>query len=340
MEPAEKRRSIGKRWRPMLHLLFLAAIVILAVRFIDFAVVWRRLYEAEPLAVAGILALATLDRFLMAAKWVQLLRAVNVTTPFRFILNAYYQSAFVSYIPPTAVGGDVLRTYLVAKRSKQVDEVLATVIMEKILAVLSASLLGLLGLSLVLGSMQRSHGLYLSLVVLGGTVLGFAAFGASLYEPVYRRCFSLVERVLPARLHQFLLQLHKPYLVFRKHGSVLAWNLVLTVLEHVVQFGMMFLAGLALGITLEPLFFLAVIALVLFIRRLSIYLEGWGFAEAITVLLFTLVAVDQNMALSISLLVQGITLLAALPGAGLLLQSACGVKRSEREQMQRELERV
>jgi len=64
--------------------------------------------------------------------------------------------------------------------------------------------------------------------------------------------------------------------------------------------------------------FLALMALVTFVRRLSAYLDSWGLSETLSVTVFRLGGIEPSMALAISLLRHAAINFASLPGGFLL----------------------
>ena len=310
-------------WRAV-HAAVLLVIAWLAWRFIDFRQVWQLLSSAALLPVAVIVLLATVDRLLMAVKWRQLLRAVDVDASLPMVISTYYQASVVSYIPLMVVGSDVLRGFLVVRRYGRAESVLATMFLEKVLGVLSSCVIGVLGLTIVLGGVGREHGATLAVLAIGTLVVSLALFGLTLLGAVHRLVIRLARWLLPAKWSGRVASGYDAYLSFRRRPALLAGNVALTVTEHIVQMLMLFFAGRALGVTMPLLLFLAAIGLVLMVRRVAIYLEGWGFAETISVVLFGVVGLDPSTALSISLLANGLSMLAVLPGLILLLRGPLG----------------
>lgn len=321
--------STRNRWLRLFKILAPLLLVALAVVFIDFRQVGGLLLSADRRIFALLLLAATLDRVLMALRWFLLLRAAEIRVPFRTVLSYYYQGSVVSFIPPSALGGDLFRAWLVTSRHDQkTSSVLATIAMEKVLATLSASFLGIAGLGVLLGSLDSGLSTYVSGVVVAGTLLIFAAFAASLYRPFYRRAYRLVRGAVPPRLRTSLERFHAAYILINRKRWLLVLNFATTIAEHLLQFLIMYFAGRALGVDLPGLIFMAAIALILFARRASIYLDAWGVSEAVSILLFRTVAIHQDMALSISLLVHVVHMAATVPaGLILLLRSGEGVGR-------------
>jgi len=164
----DAQSSRGKRplWRRLFNLTVLASLVVLAVRYVDFAQVWDLIVSADWRYVLLVLALATTSRFLMAWKWHRLLTAAEVPAGFEKALGAYYRSSMVSQVPFMVIGADLLRIHWIGGSLGKRAVVAATVVMEKALGLISAFFLGTLGLSLILAS-HRAEEQNVTLVVVG-----------------------------------------------------------------------------------------------------------------------------------------------------------------------------
>jgi len=315
----------GKRplWRRLLDLAILVGVVVLAIRYVDFGQVLQLILSADWRYVLVVLALATASRFLMAWKWHRLLKAAEVAVDFGRALGAYYRSSMVSQVPFMVIGADLLRIHWIGSSIGKRTVVAATVVMEKALGLVSAFLLGTLGLSFLL-VVRRTGQQDASLAVVGliGLVASLLLLFLSLLEGLHLRFLKVVERLAPRRLGSILERLSTAYrLVARKPWTVVR-VLALTILEHVVQFSMLYFSGRAIGIELELPVFLAGISVATMMRRVAIYIEGWGLAQAASVLVFTLLGLTVEQSLSLSLLSDAITIVGSLPGLVLLARDA------------------
>jgi uncharacterized membrane protein YbhN (UPF0104 family) len=319
----ERKRPL---WRRLFNLVILTAVVALAVRYVDFSQVWSLIVSADWRYLLVVLALATTSRFLMAWKWQRLLTAARVRVGFGRTLGAYYRSSMVSQIPFMVIGADLLRIHWVGSGLGKRAVVAATVVMEKALGLISAFFLGTLGLSIILAA-RRAGEQDASLAVVGllGLVASLLLLFLSLQEGLHVRLLRGVEKFAPERLGDILQRLSTGYrLVGGERWTVLRVQ-TLTLLEHVVQFLMLYFSGRAIGVDLELPLFLAGISVAAMMRRVAIYIEGWGLAQAASVLVFTLLGLTVEQALTLSLLSDAMAIVASLPGFLLLARDAVAV---------------
>ena len=100
--------------------------------------------------IALVLVLLTCDRVLMALKWRLLLNIGGARLSPLTVIRIYYQGWLVGAFLPTHLGGDLLRAHLVAHRTGVVHPVFASVVMEKVIGLISAANWAIVG-GVVLG---------------------------------------------------------------------------------------------------------------------------------------------------------------------------------------------
>ena len=297
----------------------LGAVIALALAFVDFSNVWRMLLSVRPFHLVLMLLLATASRLLMSWKWLLLLRATGVEVPFSSTVKAYYQSSVISYIPFLVLGADLFRIHDVSREKGEAPAVIASVVMEKAQGLISAFLLGTIGLIITVSVHSAEQALLLGAVSVGGLVASVVLLVISLRDGVHRHGLRVIQRWLPDRLRRGFEQFSQAFRSMRGQYRVLGKTLALAILEHIVQFLVLFVAGRAIGVVQPAVLFLAAISLTMVARRLAIYVEGWGLAQAVSVFLFSVLGIGVDQALALSLLADAVAAVASLPGAILLL---------------------
>ena len=131
-----------------------------------------------------------------------------------------------------------------------------------------------------------------------------------------------------AELFAILRRSSASLLAYRSHPGRLGINLLLAVGEQCLQFAKFFVLGRALGIAIPTLPFCAGIAVVMFARRVTGYLESLGLSEGVSVLLFTVLGVGKDTAVALALANYAVTTVAMLPGAYLLYRNIPQIRRS------------
>lgn len=310
-----KKRRPG---RALLHLLVLAAVLFAAWRFIDFGEFSRSIAAASLPWFLALLALSTVDRFLMAGKWWQLLRHVGSSAPFTSVLSAYYQVGFVQRFIPSSLSGDALRAFHISRHYKGTTGLLATMVVEKLVAMVAAIVLALAGLATVFSQRLDGEMWTLFALVPALLVMVLAGLRVSLHRPLA----TWLIRRLPARLRPACTEIYDHYASFGEARTLIGWHFVLCLIEQVVQVGMWLVAALAIGVETPVLTLFVALSVAQCIRKFAIIVEGWLFGEFTMVLICSMFGVPQSQALAFSILAHAGAVIASLPGAFLFSRSA------------------
>jgi uncharacterized protein (TIRG00374 family) len=311
--------SLGQRFFNFRTLLsFALGFAILAFLFtrvqIDVGAILDRVRQANPLllVLAVLVFYATFP--IRALRWRRLLDNVEVTTHeeggrrmgIPALSEIMFLAWFANCIVPAKLG-DVYRAYLLKINvSVSFSTTIGTILAERIIDVVVLFLLMLAATGLSFGRAVPGEVLLLMQVGLALVVLVVIVLTSM------RRLRPLVERVLPARLHE-------QYARF-EHGTLNSFRgvpvlVVLTVLAWACEVARLYLVTLSLGlggIAESVIVFVALAAALM--TTLPLTPAGLGFAEGAIVGVFLLAAnaglapgVDEHTAASIALLDRGIS---------------------------------
>lgn len=311
---SKKRRPA----RVLLHLLVLAAVLFAAWRFIDFDEFSSSIAAASLPWFLVLLALSTVDRFLMSGKWLQLLRHVGSRATFAAVLSAYYQVGFIQRFIPSSLSGDALRAFHISRQFKGTTGLLASMVVEKLVAMVAAIVLALVGLAMVFSRQRGGESWVLFVLVPVLLVAVVAGLRLSLHRPLA----TWLLRRLPVRLQPSLTQVYDHYASFGAAPRLVGWHFLLCLVEQVVQVGMWLAAALAIGVETPVTTIFAALAVAQCIRKFAIIVEGWLFGEFTMVLICSMFGIPQSQALAFSILAHAGAVISSLPGAFLFSRSA------------------
>jgi glycosyltransferase 2 family protein len=308
--------------RPIRHAVVLTIVIVAAWHYIDLGELWRTLKNVHWPWLGLMFAIATVDRLLMAGKWRQLLQHVGSRARFWPVVGVYYQAGFLQRFVPTSLSGDALRAILVTRRYGDSSGVMASIFVEKLVAVAAAIFIALIGLGLVVTS-TRDDTLIQILLLL--PVLLLLMTGA-LYLTLNRPLVSWIIAKIPGK--QLRSKLHEIYELYAAYGAakgLLFRNFLYCVLEQGAQVALFFTAAIALGVDASPVTLVAAITIGQCLRKLAIIFEGWLLGELTMVFVCSLLGIRESQALAFSLLARMVAMTAELPGALLLSRSAAGI---------------
>jgi uncharacterized protein (TIRG00374 family) len=296
-----------------------AAIFLVCALVLDIRAVVDVLSGISGASIALIFGLMTVDRLLMSWKWSVLLRALGIEVSFRRILRVYYQSTLAGILLPSGIGGDLLRAYWISNETGARHEVYASLIMEKMVGLVSAANWAFLGLIIFLSQISELSPVWGATVIIAVLLLNLS-FCLSLRISSPRGILRpIIGKTAHARIADFLRRLYSAYRRYGNKRQALAWNGCLTVLEHGLQLLVTLTMATSLGLVQSVFPFLAVTAVYLLIYRLPISPDGWGVGEVASISLYGLIGIPPERAFALAFLAHIMQMLVVLPVASLFL---------------------
>ena len=260
-----------------------------------------------------LLVLLTCDRVLMALKWRLLLDIGGARLAPFSVIRIYYQGWLVGAFLPTHLGGDLLRAHLVAQRTGVVHPVFASIVMEKVIGLISAVNWAIVG-GVVLGCwLEPGRGaLWIGLGMLAALAFN-GLFVASLHDAVHDFALRTLARYHQSRLMGVLHRFYGAYADFSRHPRTLLANLLLTMLEHGLQLLILYTIVASLNIEVGALVFFAAASVQTLILRLPVTPDGWGTGELAAIAMFGLIGIGAAAAFATSVINRFLGVVATLP---------------------------
>ena len=264
--------------------------------------------------IAIAIALVAIDRALTAWRWLALLRGVDsvrgVSTA--AILRVFFVSTFVgTFLGPISAGGDALRAYGLARENVRATDSIASILMDRLLGVLSLLAVTAAGLLLARDLLHDTRVRIALAAAAAGCVVGVVA----IYSESAARFFSAAAARVPsakmARLGSGLVDAVRAY--SKRHlalASVLAASIAVQVLRVMQAYAL----GRALGLGADWTAYAAFVPLILLVMLLPITFFGLGTSQ-LAFELFTRVGVPLADTVALSFLFLGLGILGNLPGA-------------------------
>jgi glycosyltransferase 2 family protein len=272
--------------------------------------------ERIDLGLAGLVIIVLmLDRVLMTFKWLLLLRAKGIYPRFFSTLKIYCASQVWGMFLPSTIGADTIRAVSIARTGINTNEVIASIVIERVFGFLSTLFVGVCSLLLLSlsGELESRFVViwWAALIMIGSSLVALAA---SLNERIFRLVHDrFLGRFRHNGIARKLKEFHETYLAYRKHTGVLVTFSILTIAEQLVAVAVIWLIAFALGIHLGFLPFLVAVPLSFLISRLPIGVYGLGTFEAAFVFLLSASGLSGVDAVAISFSARILEILALLP---------------------------
>jgi uncharacterized protein (TIRG00374 family) len=287
----------------------LTAIVFYAAHPSD---VVRATAGADPRWLLAAVLLVLVDRTLMALRWIDLLSAVTAGSrpPFGSVLRIFFVSSFVSNFVPS-VAADMYRAYALARCDVRLAESTASVLMDRVLGVLSMVIVGACALPLA-GDIGLQRGLIVSLAIaclacaLGASVVFSGRAATTLLRTIEFVPIRAIHRASAA-----LTEAVQRYA--RQHGQLLR-VLLMSIAVQAIRVVQAWCLGEALGIALPLLAYFAVVPVILLIMQIPITVNGLGTTQVAFVALLGASGATPAAATALSILFLVLGVIGSLPG--------------------------
>lgn len=279
--------------------------------------------SADPRWILGAILLVLVDRTLMAYRWIVLLCGLTPGSrpPFGTVLRIFFVSTFVGTFLPS-VGGDVYRAFALAGHNVRGAESAASVLMDRVLGVVSIVLLAgaaLLAVPRLAG--DRWIGVSLAVAGAGCVLLALVVFHQPTGGIAQRWASKLPGRRL-ARLAGSLTDAFRAYA--RHHGAVVR-VLAMSVGVQAIRVLQAYCLGRAIGIDLALGIYFVFIPLIVLVMQLPVTVSGLGTGQAAFDFFFGRAGVPSADAVAVSLLFIALGAVGNLPGG--LLYATGGPRR-------------
>lgn len=258
------------------------------------------------------------DRLIMAYKWRILLVAKGVMVSWMDLTLIYFKGTFIGNLLPTSLGGDAVRAYELSKVSKNMVEVVSSIIMERYLGFLSSAAMAVMVIPFLIMLYPEFPRILLLLLILF-LLSGFLfLFWIMRMETLPKTLFAFLSRLHWADKIQ---RISASFVLYRNHPRALGLFLVWSFGEQLVPVLSTFLLVLALGLLIPMYYLIPVIPLTQFFARIPISLSGLGIQEGLFISIFSLVGIKTTSAFALGLASNLGNILSGIPGAFFYLKN-------------------
>jgi len=287
-----------------------AAILAYLVARIDMGAALAALVQVDLRLLVLVLALVGLDRGVMIARWLVVLRSSGQRVAMKSVAWIFLVSSFLGSALPASVGGDAARAYTLSRRTNDASEAVASVAVDRLFGVVSLAAVAAVG-GMVWGT--ASDALPLGLVWAAAGLVGAGCLSVLWAD-------RLLRRLLPAgwhgaRIGAAMLGLADALSRYRGRRPALAGVFALSVLVQVLRVSQAFLLGLGLGIEVPFGYYLVFMPVGLLMLLLPVSVAGFGLPQGVIVWLLRPQGVPDPLSFALSTLIVLTGLAGTLPGA-------------------------
>jgi uncharacterized protein (TIRG00374 family) len=249
-------------------------------------------------------------------RWQKLLAAGGVREPLGWLARTTFVSYAAAQVLPTSLGGDASRIYETARRHPGTrGPVAGTVILERALGGAATLVLAAVGFVLAVGRYSIEGYLWVELAFIVLTAAGSFVLFSTRLHPLLHRLRPLLRRLrLESVLRDVYLALH----AYRRRLRLLGWVFALTIAVQAARVLAIWCAGKAVGVELSPRPYYVMGPLLFLVMLVPFTINGLAVRESFFVSFLGALGVSPDRAFSAGFLFFLVTIVVALPGAGIL----------------------
>jgi uncharacterized protein (TIRG00374 family) len=270
--------------------------------------------RASPSWLLSAVGLVVVDRAINAYRWVVLLRALTPGSrpPLMAVMHVFFVSSFVGNFLPS-IGGDVYRAYQLARLGVRSGEAAASVLMDRIVGVLSMVMVAAVAL-LFLRNLELPGIVPALLIVAAACAVAAAAVFSSV---VAGRMVGLVQLIPMTRLRSAAQTLMDAIRRYGRHHGALMGVLGLSIGVQLLRVVQAYCLGRALDLTLPMIVYFGFIPVITLVMQVPITVAGLGTTQYAFEWMFGRAGVPSAVTFALSILFLALGTLGNLPG-GLL----------------------
>lgn len=274
----------------------------------------------EPTTVLLALGIGVVSTVATAARWCLVTRALGLRLTLPGAVANCYRALFLNAVLPAGVLGDVHRAVQHGRESGDVGRGIRAVVLERaagqlvLVAVGLAVLLARPNLLLAVAADLAPNGAGTA-AVLGGAC---AVVAVGLCWLIRARRAAPVRQAIARALATLRTDV-RDTVGHRGTGPVVALLSLIAVAGYVATFAV---AARAVGVTVPVVTLLPLVVLALFAMSIPITIGGWGPREAVTAVAFGAAGLGATQGLAVAVGYGTLSLIACLPGAGVLVRDA------------------
>ena len=302
---------LSRAWRVLTslpgRLLISASLLAVVAATIDWGTVDETLSGANWGWFALAAAFTLVAMLVGAVRWHGLLRAAGLPVTPGQSIRAYVIGAFSNSVLPTAVGGELVRGWLVGRSGRPLARSLTSVVVDRVSALACLLILAWVGVAIDPGSIPGSLVALLGAATAGMLIVGAIAVG------VLRR--GGLGHLLPARVRPWASEVAAVLRGYGRDREAQVRVLVLGLAFQALTVGSGWALSEALGLGLDPSQLAVVIPLALIATLMPISVAGFGVREGAFIALLSELGISAADATLFSLLSLAVITVASAPGA-------------------------
>ncbi len=292
-------------------ILSITALAYIIIYLLDWKEAIKIAKDANLIILFSIVILLTLERIVGVFKWWLLLVIKKCQISFWRLFVINYVGGFWGLILPSSVSSDLIRGYYLAKHIKSISLTVATMALDRFVAVFALIVLGCLS-AIIIGNTFFPYTRQIAIFILIISVL-LTSLAAS-RRMVNKILFAAPQNWQEKKWYSHLRSLATTILEYKQHPSILIVSLVSSFILQAIRVVIFYVAALAFGVDISLLYYFIFVPFILCLMMLPISFNGIGLREGSFVAFFALLGMERHTGFVISFAVSLITTITTAVG--------------------------
>jgi uncharacterized protein (TIRG00374 family) len=296
----------------------IVSICLIALLFTQISVedVISNLKRVSPLFILFAWAYYAICQWISAYRWQLLLHAKSVDVKISNLFAMYMIGMFVNNFMPGSLGGDVVKSYYLFRRTREMELAVVSVFLERFTGLVGLSILSLVALPF---AYRFTNSPLVHVAVLGTMAIPVLMVLLFWQLPWIVRLMPWLARLLPQRFTATASGVYDALVSYRGHPATIFATVAISVVLQLLFAVYYALASLAMGVHIDFMYFVLFLPAVSLVSLIPLSIGGLGLCEATMVVLFSAAGVAPADVLSVSLTVHLINTVLSLWGGALML---------------------
>jgi uncharacterized protein (TIRG00374 family) len=241
---------------------------------------------------------------LASYRWRLIMQLLNFKEKVSFYTQSYFKGMFFNQLLPGSIGGDAIKIYDLAKKDYSKKESIFGVLIDRVIGLIGLLILSLISNLIFYGSFPNWLFNLINVITISG-ILSFII-------GIYIHKISFLEKI------KFINYIHKLSLkiyILYKNKKDLFIQLLISLFVHICSVLAIYCIALSIDVQLSLYYYLVAIPPVFLFMIVPISFAGWGIREGAMVAILSLVGVDKEKILVISIVYGIILIISSIPGA-------------------------
>jgi uncharacterized protein (TIRG00374 family) len=284
----------------IIQLLVTLAVIAIIIPLVE----WKESYNmitSINLALFGVmLAIMMIDRWLMAFKWVLLLRIKDIHLSNLYGLKLYLIGGFWGEFLPTGVGVDVYRVIALKSKGISIKEATSSIVVERVIGFFATTTFAFFAITYVAFFFDDAMKPYLY-PIFYALIIPVLLSLILIRFPVTFHISQLFNRYKDTVIIKKIKSLYCATMNFKSGPRRLWYFYCLSFVEQAIVPVFIYFGALALGLEVNFFHFLAIVPAMFILIRIPVSIQGIGVEEGLFILFFSMVGLSTTEAFSLAL---------------------------------------